>query len=330
MRGARKQEGKRESRKEKVRREEEEESEMEGIEDSEGQEELRKRQFERGYLAWLKFSAREIAESLRRLGAERREEIFAFYERVLQEPEKMHSPLSSDERNRLERILGGGARGKHASVSASGVAAGERLRSIVLLKTPAVVFAHAIFPASSFFDVGVAMHRRFFVGGRWFAVISLNASYLEIASDAMLRYLLEHELIQGEMYEELARMNVRHLSPELKGAYHEAARLEAIRRTRISEEEVRSEEEIIRELSLKEPLVPTGFAASSIYLHLLRNYEALRHFGWESRDDIEREWERNSLEFASWIDFSVHSFGVFVSELKRLVRSADEFSVEFV
>ena len=303
---------------------------MEGIGDLEEQEELRRRQFEREYLAWLKFSAREIAESLKRLGAERREEIFAFYERVLREPEKMHSPLSSDERKRLERILGGGARGEHASVSASEVATEEGLRSVVLLKTPAVVFAHAIFPASSFFDVGVAMHRRFFVGGRWFAVISLNASYLEIASDAMLRYLLEHELIQGEMYEELARMNVRHLSPELKGAYHEAARLEAIRRTRISEEEVRSEEEIIRELSLKEPLVPTGFAASSIYLHLLRNYEALRHFGWESRDDIEREWERLSHEFASWIEFSVHSFGVFVSELKRLVRSAGEFSVEFV
>jgi len=321
---------------------EEEESEMEGIEDLEEREDLRRRQFEREYLAWLKFSAREIAESLKRLGAERREEIFAFYERVLREPEKMHSPLSSDERKRLERILGGGASaGAGAVAEVAEVAAeaveerasmrgAERLRSIVLLKTPAVVFAHAIFPASSFFDVGVAMHRRFFVGGRWFAVISLNASYLEIASDAMLRYLLEHELIQGEMYEELARMNVRHLSPELKGAYHEAARLEAIRRTRISEEEVRSEEEIIRELSLKEPLVPTGFAASSIYLHLLRNYEALRHFGWESRDDMEREWERNSLEFASWIDFSVHSFGVFVSELKRLVRSADEFSVEFV
>jgi len=303
---------------------------MEGIEDLEGQEDLRRRQFEREYLAWLKFSAREIAESLRRLSAERREEIFAFYERVLQEPEKMHSPLSSDERKRLERILGGGARGEHASVSASEVATEEGLRSVVLLKTPAVVFAHAIFPASSFFDVGVAMHRRFFVGGRWFAVISLNASYLEIASDAMLRYLLEHELIQGEMYEELARMNVRHLSPELKGAYHEAARLEAIRRTRISEEEVRSEEEIIRELSLKEPLVPTGFAASSIYLHLLRNYEALKHFGWESRDNMEREWERLSHEFASWIEFSVHSFGVFVIELKRLVRSAGEFSVEFV
>ncbi|MCD6387105.1 MAG: hypothetical protein J7L30_02145, partial [Methanophagales archaeon] len=196
---------------------------MEGIGDLEEQEELRRRQFEREYLAWLKFSAREIAESLRRLGAERREEIFAFYEKVLREPEKMHSPLSTDERKRLERILGGGARGEHASVSASEVATGERLRSVVLLKTPAVVFAHAIFPTSSFFDVGVAMHRRFFVGGRWFAVISLNASYLEIASDAMLRYLLEHELIQGEMYEELARMNVRHLSPELKGAYHEAA-----------------------------------------------------------------------------------------------------------
>ncbi|MCW7074954.1 MAG: hypothetical protein OCU24_03765 [Candidatus Methanospirare jalkutatii] len=303
---------------------------MEGIGDLEEQEELRRRQFEREYLAWLKFSAREIAESLRRLSAERREEIFAFYEMVLREPEKMHSPLSTDERKRLERILGGGARGEHASVSASEVATGERLRSVVLLKTPAVVFAHAIFPASSFFDVGVAMHRRFFIGGRWFAVISLNASYLEIASDAMLRYLLEHELIQGEMYEELARMNVRHLSPELKGAYHEAARLEAIRRTRISEEEVRSGEEIIRELSLKEPLVPTGFAASSIYLHLLRNYEALKHFGWESRDDMEREWERLSHEFASWIEFSVHSFGVFVSELKRLVRSAGEFSVEFV
>ena len=315
---------------------------MEGIRDLEGQEDLRRRQFEREYLAWLKFSAREIAESLKRLGAERREEIFAFYERVLREPEKMHSPLSSDERKRLERILGGGASaGAGAVAEVAEVAAeaveerasmrgAERLRSIVLLKTPAVVFAHAIFPASSFFDVGVAMHRRFFVGGRWFAVISLNASYLEIASDAMLRYLLEHELIQGEMYEELARMNVRHLSPELKGAYHEAARLEAIRRTRISEEEVRSEEEIIRELSLKEPLVPTGFAASSIYLHLLRNYEALRHFGWESRDNMEREWERLSHEFASWIEFSVHSFGVFVSELKRLVRSADEFSVEFV
>jgi len=315
---------------------------MEGIGDLEEQEDLRRRQFEREYLAWLKFSAREIAESLRRLSAERREEIFAFYEMVLREPEKMHSPLSTDERKRLERILGGGVRaGAGAVAEVAEVAAeaveerasmrgGERLRSIVLLKTPAVVFAHAIFPASSFFDVGVAMHRRFFVGGRWFAVISLNASYLEIASDAMLRYLLEHELIQGEMYEELARMNVRHLSPELKGAYHEAARLEAIRRTRISEEEVRSEEEIIRELSLKEPLVPTGFAASSIYLHLLRNYEALRHFGWESRDDMEREWERLSHEFASWIEFSVHSFGVFVSELKRLVRSADEFSVEFV
>jgi len=324
--------------------EEEEEGEMEGIEDLEEQEDLRRRQFEREYLAWLKFSAREIAESLRRLSAERREEIFAFYEMVLREPEKMHSPLSSDERKRLERILGGGVRaGAGAEVAeVAEVDAAEaveervsmrgagRLRSIVLLKTPAVVFAHAIFPASSFFDVGVAMHRRFFVSGRWFAVISLNASYLEIASDAMLRYLLEHELIQGEMYEELARMNVRHLSPELKGAYHEAARLEAIRRTRISEEEVRSEEEIIRELSLKEPLVPTGFAASSIYLHLLRNYEALKHFGWESRDDMEREWERLSHEFASWIEFSVHSFGVFVSELKRLVRSAGEFSVEFV
>jgi len=311
---------------------------MEGIGDLEEREELRRRQFEREYLAWLKFSAREIAESLRRLSAERREEIFAFYEMVLREPEKMHSPLSSDERKRLERILGGGARDEHASVSASGasgaseraVKAGERLRSVVLLKTPAVVFAHAIFPTSSLFDVGVAMHRRFFVRGRWFAVISLNASYLEIASDAMLRYMLEHELIQGEMYEELARMNVRHLSPELKGAYHEAARIEAIRRTGISEEEVRSEEELIRELSLKAPIVPTAFASSSIYLHILRNYEAFEKFGWESRDEIEREWERNSLEFASWIDFSVHSFGVFVSELKRLVRSAGEFAVEFV
>ena len=314
---------------------------MEGIRDLEGQEDLRRRQFEREYLAWLKFSAREIAESLRRLSAERREEIFAFYERVLQEPEKMHSPLSLDERKRLERILSGGVRAgaevaEIAEVAAEAVEVresmrgAERLRSIVLLKTPAVVFAHAIFPASSFFDVGVAMHRRFFVRGRWFAVISLNASYLEIASDAMLRYMLEHELIQGEMYEELARMNVRHLSPELKGAYHEAARIEAIRRTGISEEEVRSEEELIRELSLKAPIVPTAFASSSIYLHILRNYEAFEKFGWESRDEIEREWERNSLEFASWIDFSVHSFGVFVSELKRLVRSAGEFAVEFV
>ena len=72
---------------------------MEGIEDLEEREDLRRRQFEREYLAWLKFSAREIAESLRRLSAERKEEIFAFYERVLREPEKMHSPLSSDERN---------------------------------------------------------------------------------------------------------------------------------------------------------------------------------------------------------------------------------------
>ncbi|MCW7078759.1 MAG: hypothetical protein OCU22_06510 [Canidatus Methanoxibalbensis ujae] len=278
---------------------------------------MRRKKFEDEYIMWLKLSARDIASTLKMLDERRREEIFSFYERISRYPEDMHSPLSHDERARLERILG--------------AERAEKLTNTIFMKTEAAIFAHPIFQtSSSFFDVGVAMHRRFFVSGRWFAVIALNELYIEIASDRMIHYLIEHELIQGEMYEELARMNVRYLSDALKGAYHEAARIEAARKTGISEYEIHREEDLIREIATRAPLVPTGFAATSIFLYLMRNYDTVEHFGWHSRDEKERELERLSLDFATWIDFSIHTFGSFVNELKKLVRMERDYAVEFL
>jgi len=284
------------------------------ISPEEGEEELRRRD-DAEYSAWLRVEAKEIAATLKKLYPGRTNQIIKSYEKYLNHPASMHAPLEYDEEETIERLIGK-----------------DRLKNIILLKTEAVIFAPSILASHmGSLDYGAAMYRRFSLHGLWFSVIAMNEEYLKSATKNMLRYMLEHELAQGEIYAELAVHNIKSLSLELKGAIHEEARMKAIQWSCISTEEVEQEMQLIIGLSALHPLVPVHFASASLFKYLEENWEQVTQFGLASQNETEKELESSMEELAEWADSAINSFKIFFKELKReITMTGAEYGIEIV
>jgi len=271
--------------------------------------------FEAEYISWVKLAAREIAATLKKLEVNEITKILEFYKKSLERPASMHVPLESEEENTIEKL-----------------ADENRVKNTILLKTKALIFAPSILaPSQSSLDYGTAMHRRFFLHGLWFSIIALNEAYTKSATEPMLRYMLEHELAQGEIYKELATQRIKIISSEMKGVVHEEARVKAIQRSAISAEELERERLLILDLSAQSPLVPVHFASASLFKYLEENWEEVKRFGLASRSEIEKELELSAEKFADWTDSSCDFFKTFLKELRReITMTGAEYGIEIV
>lgn len=259
------------------------------------------RQADAEYIAWLQLEAKEIAATLKRLAPDRIEPIISAYEAFMKRPASLHAPLDREERAMIEQLVGI-----------------ERLQHIILLKSKAMIFAPSILaPQAGLLDYGTAMYRRFFLHGLWVSVIAVNESYLRLATKPMLRYMLEHELAQGEIYADLARQRIDTLSLEQKGLIHEDARLTAIQWSCISSEEVEQERQLIFELATHSPLVPVHFASASLFRYLATNWERYKYLGRISQMEAEEELELSLDKLEAWAEFAIQTFRIFVKELKQ-------------
>jgi len=274
-----------------------------------------RKKHEAEYIAWVQASAKEIAAALKKLDVNAIANIVEFYDKSLEHPASMHLPLEDKEKETIETLVGK-----------------NRVENTILLKTKALIFAPTILaPSTSSLDYGTAMHRRFFLHGLWFSVIALNEAYLESATEPMLRYMLEHELAQGEIYNELAAHQIKILSSEMKGVVHEEARVKAIQQSAISADELLRERQLILDLSAQSPLVPTHFASASLFKYLEENWEEVKQFGLLSQNEIEKDLELSAEKFAGWADFSCNAFKIFLNELKReITMTGAEYGIEIV
>jgi len=261
-----------------------------------------KRQADAEYIAWLQLVAKEIAATLKQLPPDRIKPLIAAYEMFVKRPASLHAPLDRAERAMIEQLVGT-----------------ERLQHIILLKSKAMIFAPSILaPQAGLLDYGTAMYRRFFLHGLWVSVIAVNESYLKLATKPMLRYMLEHELAQGEIYADLARARIDDaLSREQKGLIHEEARLTAIQWSCISSEEVGQERQLILELAMHSPLVPVHFASASLFRYLASNWARYKVVGRISETEAEAELEFSLDKLAAWAEFALLTFRSFVKELKQ-------------
>ena len=278
-------------------------------------EETNRKKYEAEYIAWVQAAAKEIAETLKKLNFNKIDQNIEFYEKSLEHPASMHSPLEKSEKEVIENLVGK-----------------KRVKNAILVKTKALIFAPTILAPSTFpLDYGTAMHRRFFLHGLWFSVIALNEVYLESATEPMLGYMLEHELAQGEIYKELATQSIKILSSEMKGVVHEEARVKAIQRSAISAQELERERQLILDLSAQSPLVPTHFASASLFRYLEKNWEEVKRFGLPSQNEKEKELELSAEKFADWADFSCSSFKIFLKVLKQeITMTGAEYGIEIV
>lgn len=261
------------------------------------------------YTAWLKSAAKEVAVTLKKLDFAHIKEIIAYYEEYREYPASMYALLEDNEEEMVKSLIDT-----------------DRIQYILLVKTKPIFFFPSILsPFTSSLDYGVAMYRRYPLHSLWFSVIALNESYLKSATESMLRYLLEHELTQGEIVE-LARHRVKTLSPAMKGIIHEEARIKAIQRSGITLKEIKKEQALILELSAQLPMVPAHLASSSLFLFLERNWERVKQLGLPSTN----EREKNPNEKLG-IDLSLQAFGFFLKELKQeLSMTGAEYGFEIM
>lgn len=270
-----------------------------------------KRQADAEYIAWLKLVGKEIAATLKQLPPDRIKSIIAAYETFVKRPASLHAPLEREERAMIEQLVGI-----------------ERLQHIIIVKSKAMIFVPSILaPQAGLLDYGTAMYRRFFLDGLWVSLIAVNESYLRLATKPMLRYMLEHELAQGEIYADLARARLDEgLSLEQKGLIHEEARLTAIQWSCISAEEVGQERQLIFELATHSPLVPVHFASASLFRYLKANWARCKDVGTPSQTDAEEELELSLDKLAAWAEFAILTFRIFVKELKaELTMTGTEY-----
>ena len=280
-----------------------------------GDDKLRRRDDDAEYIKWLQTKAEEIAETLKKLEPHRINQIIKSYGQYLRHPASLHVPLEDDEEERIKQLVGN-----------------DRLENIILLKTKAFIFAPSILaPTEDCLDYGAAMYRRFSLHGLWFSVIAMNEEYLKSATKNMLRYMLEHELAQGEIYAELAGQDIKNISLDMKGVIHEDARRKAIQQSGISDREVEQESQLIIDLSAHHPLVPVHFASASLFKYLTENWEQVKQFGCVSQNETEKELEMSTEKLAEWADSAIKSFKIFFKALKReITMTGAEYGVEIV
>jgi hypothetical protein len=264
------------------------------------QTQLSKKEFEEEYTLWIQSAAKDIAFSLGQLKPHEIKRIIALSEQYLSEPESVYGT--------------------------DGLEAARKLapENILLLSTDAVVFSQSIFVRmASVFDYAVALNRRYYLGS-WYSIIILNRKYLQEASETMLRYTLEHELLQKEVYEENIRNEARKFTPEEKRNISDDTLNRAIEKSGITREELEREKELMLNISHNSPLIPKPFAETALYWYIEKHLDELKYLGEPSRTEKEEALGKKlNADFKEWIDFSSGAYKLFLNEVKNELNYTD-------
>ncbi len=259
-------------------------------------------QFEQHYRQWIALVASDIALPM---GNAERAAIDAVIDRCEQyqnDPPSMYTAVPDDLRALMERLVGC-----------------DRLQGILLLSADMVAFAPSMHMQNqNILDYAIAMNRRFFFRVYWFPIIVLNQSFIEQADERMLHFVLEHELIQSEMYtEHVAAHGCRPFSVDEKRAIDGQALYLAVERSGITQDEHIRERELMQEISMSAPPVPKTFAETSLYEYLDRHWEEIKDLGVKGETESEAEFEAMVSQEHGWIDFSHEIYGLFLAKLKE-------------
>ncbi|VVB92139.1 Uncharacterised protein [uncultured archaeon] len=259
-----------------------------------------KEEFEEEYTLWIRSAAKDIAFALGQLEPEVMRGIIAENEQYLKEPESVYST------NGLE--------------TARSLVPGN----ILLLSTDAVVFSQSIFVRmSGIFDYAVALNRRYYLDS-WYSIITLNSAYLEEASETMLRYTLEHELLQKEIYEENLLGESRKFTPEEKRGISDETLNRAIEKTGITKEELARERQLMLKISHTSPLIPKPFAETALFRYIEKNIGELEMYSEASRNEKEDNiGTKLNSDFKEWIDFSMNTYRTFLADVKKELNYMD-------
>lgn len=259
-----------------------------------------KEEFKEQYTLWIKSAAKDIAFALGQLEPEVMRAIIARNDQYLKEPESVYGT------DGIER----------AKMLAPG--------NILLLSTDAVVFSQSIFVRmSSVFDYAVALNRRYYLGS-WYSIITLNSTYLKEASETMLRYTLEHELLQKEIYEENLRGESRKFTPEEKRKISDGTLNRAIEKTGITKDELAGEKKLMLKISHTSPLIPKPFAETALYRYIEKNLGELKDYCETSKTEKEDNiGKKLNSDFKEWIDFSMKTYRTFLTDVKTELNYMD-------
>lgn len=264
------------------------------------QKQLSKKEFEEDYTLWIQSAAKDIAFALGQLKPHEIKSIISRSEQYLGEPESVYGT--------------------------DGLEAARKMapENILLLSTDAVVFSQSIFVRMpSVFDYAVALNRRYYLGS-WYSIITLNRKYLEEASETMLKYTLEHELLQKEVYEENIRNEARKFTPEEKRKISDDTLNRAIEKSGITREELQREKALMLGISHNSPLIPKPFAETALYWYIERHLDELKYLGEPSKTEKEEALGKKlNADFKEWIDFSSGVYSLFLSEIKKELNYTD-------
>ncbi|MBU4076717.1 MAG: hypothetical protein KKI06_08435 [Euryarchaeota archaeon] len=264
------------------------------------QKQLSKKEFEEDYTLWIQSAAKDIAFSVSQLRPHEIKRIIARSEQYLKDPGSVYGT------NGLETA--------RKSVPSN----------IILLSTDAVVFSQSIFVRmASVFDYAVALNRRYYLGS-WYSIITLNRKYLEEASENMLRFTIQHELLQKEIYEANIRNEARKFTPEEKKNISDETLKRAIEKSGITREEIGLEQALMLNISHNSPLIPKPFAETALYWYIESHLDELKFLGEPSMNEKEDALGKKlNADFKEWIDFSAGVYKLFLSEVKKELNYTD-------
>ncbi|MBE0522616.1 MAG: hypothetical protein IBX39_10185 [Candidatus Methanoperedenaceae archaeon] len=251
-------------------------------------------EFRKEYTRWIKSAARDISFTLNQHTRDELRDIISRNDQYLKEPESVYG---SDGLEKVKKLVPD---------------------NILLLSTDAIVFSQSIFAnIYGVFDYAVALNRRYYLGS-WFSILTFNRAYIEEATETMLVYTVQHELLQKEIFEENIQNGTRKFSHGEKRKISNDALKKAIEISGITQDELDKENRLMLKISHNSPTIPKPFAETALYLHLEKNMECFRHFGEKSRTGKEEDiGKKLNLDFKEWIGFSTDTYRLFLSEVKK-------------
>ena len=257
-------------------------------------------EFRTEYTRWIKAAARDISFTMNQLPPDKLRDMISKNDQYLKEPESVYS---TDGLEKVKKLVPD---------------------NILILSTDAIVFSKSIFSQiPEDFDFAVALNRRYYLGS-WFSILTFNRAYVEEATDKMLRYTVEHELIQKNIFEENIRSGTRKFPPDEKRKISNDALKKAIEISGITQDELEEEHRLMIKTSHLSPPIPKPFAESALYWHLEKNMDEFREFGEKSLTEKEDEiGKKLNLDFKEWIDFSTDTYKLFLSEVKKEIDYMD-------